>query len=98
MCKAKEFSRSRRRLSDERQSFALHRKSARPSITTALLPFGALAGHGWLFAFVYKGVGMAVRLPTLEQIDGLASDFGLVLTADEIAAYQEAFKGPLASY
>jgi amidase len=41
---------------------------------------------------------MAVRLPTLEQIDGLASDFGLVLTADEIAAYQEAFKGPLASY
>src|SRR6267378_683749 len=41
---------------------------------------------------------MAVRLPTLEQIDNLGSDFGLVLSADEVAAYQQAFKGPLASY
>jgi hypothetical protein len=41
---------------------------------------------------------MAVRLPTLEQIDNLGSDFGLVLTADEVAAFQQAFKGPLASY
>src|ERR1700741_3959846 len=41
---------------------------------------------------------MVVRLPTLEQIDDLGSDFGLVLTADEVAAFQEAFKGPLASY
>ena len=41
---------------------------------------------------------MAVRLPTLEQIDGLGAQFGLVLTADEIAAFQQAFKGPLASY
>jgi amidase len=41
---------------------------------------------------------MVVRLPTLEQIDRLGSDFGLVLTADEAAAFQEAFKGPLASY
>src|ERR1700733_2975713 len=41
---------------------------------------------------------MVVRLPTLEQIDELGSDFGLVLTADEIAAFQQAFKGPLASY
>ncbi|XIA63439.1 hypothetical protein ACFIOY_30515 [Bradyrhizobium sp. TZ2] len=41
---------------------------------------------------------MAVRLPTLDQIDHLGSDFGLVLTAGEIAAFQEAFKGPLASY
>src|SRR2546423_9694985 len=41
---------------------------------------------------------MAVRLPTLDQIDDLGSDFGLVLTAEEIAAYQQAFKGPLASY
>ena len=41
---------------------------------------------------------MAVRLPTLEQIDDLGSDFGLVLSADEIAAFQQAFKGPLASY
>src|SRR5215469_870636 len=41
---------------------------------------------------------MAVRLPTLEQIDDLGSDFGLVLTADEVAAFQQAFKGPLASY
>ena len=40
---------------------------------------------------------MAVRLPTLEQIDALGSDFGLVLTADEIASFQQAFKGPLAS-
>ena len=41
---------------------------------------------------------MAVRLPTLEQIDDLGSDFGLVLTAEEVAAFQQAFKGPLASY
>src|SRR6266436_6519552 len=41
---------------------------------------------------------MVVRLPTLEQIDNLGSDFGLVLSADEVAAYQQAFKGPLASY
>ena len=41
---------------------------------------------------------MVVRLPTLEQIDHLGSDFGLVLTADEVAAFQQAFKGPLASY
>src|SRR5882724_5638978 len=41
---------------------------------------------------------MAVRLPTLEQIGDLGADFGLVLTADEIAAFQQAFKGPLASY
>src|SRR3979490_3309252 len=41
---------------------------------------------------------MAVRLPRLEQIDNLGSDFGLVLTAGEVAAFQQAFKGPLASY
>src|SRR5215468_10356255 len=41
---------------------------------------------------------MAVRLPTLEQIDHLGSDFGLVLTGEEVAAFQQAFKGPLASY
>src|ERR1700759_3930133 len=41
---------------------------------------------------------MVVRLPTLEQIGHLGSDFGLVLSADEIAAFQQAFKGPLASY
>jgi hypothetical protein len=41
---------------------------------------------------------MAVRLPTLEQIDNLGSDLGLVLTADEVTAFQQAFKGPLASY
>src|SRR5215467_9724498 len=41
---------------------------------------------------------MVVRLPTLEQIGALGSDFGLVLTADEVVAFQHAFKGPLASY
>src|ERR1700748_3585802 len=41
---------------------------------------------------------MAVRLPTLDQINDLGADFGLVLTADEVAAFQQAFKGPLASY
>src|SRR3979411_2399333 len=41
---------------------------------------------------------MVVRLPALEQIDNLGSDFGLVLNADEVAAFQQAFKGPLASY
>jgi acetamidase/formamidase len=34
----------------------------------------------------------------LEQIDDLGSEFGLVVTADEVAAFQQAFKGPLASY
>src|SRR6202051_256663 len=41
---------------------------------------------------------MGVRLPTLEQINDLGSDFGLVLNADEVAAFQQAFKGALASY
>src|ERR1700687_1508818 len=41
---------------------------------------------------------MAFRLPTLEQIDNLGSGFGLVLTADGVVAFQQAFKGPLASY
>src|SRR5438067_3416942 len=45
-----------------------------------------------------QGWSMPVRLPTLEQIDDLGADFGLVLTAEEIAAFQQAFKGPLASY
>ena len=36
---------------------------------------------------------MAVRLPTLEQIEKLGSDFGLVLNADEVVAFQQAFKG-----
>src|SRR5436853_6396569 len=41
---------------------------------------------------------MGVRLPTLEQIENLGSGFGLVLNPDETAAFQQAFKGPLASY
>lgn len=41
---------------------------------------------------------MPVRLPTLEQIENLGSDFGLVLDADELVAFQQAFKGSLASY
>src|ERR1700741_2904761 len=41
---------------------------------------------------------MTVRLPTLEQIDHLGSEFGLVLTIDEAKAFQQAFKGPLAAY
>src|ERR1700693_5438463 len=41
---------------------------------------------------------MVVRLPTLGQIDDLGSNFGLVLTADEVAACHQALKGPLASY
>jgi amidase len=41
---------------------------------------------------------MVVRLPTLQQIDRLGSDFGLSLSAEEVAAFQQAFKGPLASY
>src|SRR6201995_154873 len=41
---------------------------------------------------------MVVRLPTLEQIGHLGSDFGLVLTTEEVAAFQQAFKGPLTSY
>jgi amidase len=45
-----------------------------------------------------EGWSMAVRLPTLDQINDLGADFGLVLTADEIAAFQQAFKGPLTSY
>ncbi|MDB5519258.1 MAG: Amidase [Tardiphaga sp.] len=41
---------------------------------------------------------MAVRLPTLEQIGALGSAFGIVLTVEDAAAFQQAFKGPLASY
>src|SRR6185436_10558525 len=64
------------------------------------MPFGAFSGRGWLFSFCLPktGMSMAVRLPTLGQIDDLGADFGLVLTADEITAFQQAFKGPLASY
>src|SRR6202795_3153004 len=45
-----------------------------------------------------KRVSMSVRLPTLEQIEKLGSDFGLVFSADELVAFQQAFKGSLASY
>ena len=45
-----------------------------------------------------EGWSMAVRLPTLAQIEELGAGFGLVLTADEIAGFQQAFKGSLASY
>src|SRR3984893_15759099 len=66
------------------------------------MPFGAFSGRRWLFSFVFRktrsACGMGVRLPTLQQIDSLASDFGLVLTTEEVAAFQQAFKGPLASY
>src|SRR5258706_9706818 len=41
---------------------------------------------------------MGVRLPTLEQIGALGSAFGIVLTVEDAAAFQQAFKGPLASY
>jgi amidase len=41
---------------------------------------------------------MVVRLPTVEQIRDLGSQFGLVLNADELSAFQQAFKGPLSSY
>src|SRR5437660_11653999 len=41
---------------------------------------------------------MVVRLPTLQQIDRLGSDFGLTLSSEEVAAFREAFKVPLASY
>src|SRR5258708_29241599 len=65
------------------------------------MPFGAFSGRGWLF-FVCAGRQrkwiMAVRLPTLEQIGDLRSAFGLVLTAEDAAAFQQAFKGPVASY
>src|SRR5260370_32914876 len=40
---------------------------------------------------------MAVGLPTLEQLDSFGFNFGLVLTADEVVAFQQACKGPLAS-
>src|SRR3954454_355813 len=66
------------------------------------MPFGVFSGRGWLFSFVFqrRGIGgsMPVRLPSLEQIEKLGSDFGLVLSGDEVAAFQQAFKGPLASY
>src|SRR5260370_20128443 len=85
------------------RNFVLQRKPTRPLIAAALMPFGAFSGRGWLFSFVFQettrsGSSMAVRLPTLEQIDNLGSDFGLVLTNDEVVAFQQAFKGPLASY
>src|SRR5258708_17610769 len=45
-----------------------------------------------------KRVSMSVRFPTLEQIEKLGSNFGLVFSADELAAFQQAFKGSLVSY
>src|SRR5579863_5643452 len=41
---------------------------------------------------------MSVRLPLTEQIRDIGSAFGLTLDADEVAAFQQAFKGPIASY
>jgi amidase len=41
---------------------------------------------------------MSVRLPLTEQIRDIGSAFGLTLSADEVAAFQQAFKGPIASY
>jgi amidase len=41
---------------------------------------------------------MAVRLPTVEQLRDLGSAYGLVLTSDELTAFQEACKGPIASF
>src|SRR5882757_7500571 len=41
---------------------------------------------------------MSVRLPSLEQIKELGAGFGLVLTSDETSAFQQAFKGSLASF
>jgi amidase len=41
---------------------------------------------------------MVVRLPTVEQIGDLGSHFGLVMNADELSAFREAFKGPLSSF
>src|SRR5271169_3249056 len=41
---------------------------------------------------------MVVRLPTVEQIRDLGSHFGLVLTGEELSAFQQAFKGPLSSF
>jgi amidase len=34
----------------------------------------------------------------VEQIRDLGSQFGLVLTGDELSAFQQAFKGPLSSF
>src|SRR5580693_3666540 len=68
------------------------------------MPFGAFSGRGWLFSFVLRmrdmseGWSMAVRLPTLAQISDLGAKFGLVLSDDEIAGFQQAFKGSLVSY
>src|SRR5437868_2327085 len=75
--------------------------SARPSIAAALMPFGALrAADGFfrLSAARQRKSIMAVRLPTLEQIGDLGSAFGIVLSPDEASAFQQAFKGPVASY
>ncbi len=41
---------------------------------------------------------MVVRLPTTEQIKDIGSQFGLVLTEDELSSFRLAFKGPLSSY
>ena len=41
---------------------------------------------------------MSVRLPTMEQIRDLGCTFGLTLSADEVSAFQQAFKGSIASY
>jgi amidase len=41
---------------------------------------------------------MVARLPSVDQIRDLGSQFGLVLNSEELSAFQQAFKGSLASY
>src|SRR5260370_1675713 len=84
------------------RNFVLYRKPTRPLIAAALMPFGAFSGRGWLFSFVFQetrrsGSSLAVRLPTLEQIDNLGSDFGLVLTNNAVSPLQPPFTDPLSS-
>src|SRR5262249_9212903 len=98
-CMANEISRSRRRLGDDLFGSFCNVRLRDINNDGGVAIRGLLGPRVAFFVWVEgKGVSMTVRLPTLEQIDNLAADFGLVLTPEELEGFQQAFKGPLASY
>ena len=40
---------------------------------------------------------MPVRLPTIEQLEGISRSFGLALSEDDLMSFRELMRGPIAS-
>jgi len=68
------------------------------------MPFGAFSGRGCFFRFssqnteLGEGGAWQFAFRRWSRSTVSAPTLVIVLTADEIAAFQQAFKGPLASY